>query len=103
MTYAVNFWGSHPDEGNDDCWTGKDYDSLEEARIVFESPASMFSKRMSLTDCEYIELDGPEVYRLRRNPEFVAPSHDLDDWRHEIAREEGMLGGIDAYNDHLGL
>lgn len=25
-----------------------------------------------------------------------------DDWRREIAREEGMLQGVDAYNDWMG-
>lgn len=27
---------------------------------------------------------------------------DDDDWRREIAREEGMLNGIDSYNDWMG-
>lgn len=26
----------------------------------------------------------------------------MDDWRKEIANEEGMLQGIDAYNDYMG-
>ena len=25
-----------------------------------------------------------------------------EEWEHEIAREEGMLGGIDSYNDYMG-
>lgn len=25
-----------------------------------------------------------------------------NDWNREIAREEGMLGGLDAYNDYMG-
>ena len=25
-----------------------------------------------------------------------------EEWRREIAREEGMLGGIDAHNDYMG-
>jgi hypothetical protein len=24
------------------------------------------------------------------------------DWDREVAREEGMLGGLDAYNDYMG-
>lgn len=100
--FSVNFWGSHPNRGNDDCYTGADYETLREAAIVFHSDPSKFTDVMSLTDCEYVELTGPDIYEVRRNPEFVAPSVDLDDWQAEIAREEGMLQGIEAYNDHMG-
>lgn len=30
------------------------------------------------------------------------PASDDKAWQREIAREEGMLQGIDAYNDHMG-
>jgi hypothetical protein len=35
--YSVTTWGSHPDEDNDDCWTGEGYDTLAEARAAFET------------------------------------------------------------------
>jgi hypothetical protein len=31
-----------------------------------------------------------------------ASDSDDDEWRREIAREEGMLGGCDAYNEVMG-
>ena len=101
MNYHVNFWGSHPSLDNDDCWTGADYESKTEALKVYNLPASQFCETMSLCDAEYIEIDGPDIYMVRRK--FVAPAVTDDDWRAEIAREEGMLGGIDAYNDHMGF
>ena len=102
--YSVNYWGSHPDRGNDDCYTGADFDTLRDALITYWNPASQFSDVMTLTDCEYIELTGPDgMHDIRRNPEFAAPAVDLDDWQREIAREEGMLQGVDAYNDHMGF
>ena len=35
-------------------------------------------------------------------PEERAPSEDDAEWRREIAREEGMLNGIDSFNDWMG-
>ena len=39
--------------------------------------------------------------RWEDGPDGVPASHDKA-WQREIAREEGMLQGIDAYNDHMG-
>jgi hypothetical protein len=33
--WSVENWGSHPIEDNDDCWSGEDFDTLEEARECF--------------------------------------------------------------------
>lgn len=35
--YSIDIWGSDPDEDNDDCWTGVDFDTLESAQEVFEA------------------------------------------------------------------
>jgi hypothetical protein len=37
MEYNVMLFGSHPDDNNDDCWTGESYPTLAEARAAFES------------------------------------------------------------------
>ncbi len=36
-SFSVNEWGSHPDEGNDDCWNGSDFDTLEQATVAFDA------------------------------------------------------------------
>jgi hypothetical protein len=101
-TYAVNLWGSHPDDDNDDCWTGDDFPTLAEAEAVFADPAPSFPF-CKMADVAYVELDGPGCHKVRRNPSFVpTPDEGDEDWRREIAREEGMLNGIDSYNDWMG-
>ena len=91
--YSVNYWGSHPDAGNDDCWSGEDFATLVEAESAFaRNPGSCVA---------FVELDGPDVYRVRK----VRDPRRADDdraWRDEIAREEGMLCGCDAYNEVMG-
>jgi len=92
---SVNFWGSHPDEDNDDCWTGADYDSLAEAKVEFE-------KEVADREVAWIVLDGPGIHMERKNPNFnPAPDND-DEWRREIAMQAGMAGGCDAYNEVMG-
>lgn len=39
-TYGVNLWQSDPSEGNDDCSTGLDYETLAEAQGAFEALAA---------------------------------------------------------------
>lgn len=100
--YSVNHWGSHPDEGNDDCWTGWDFATLAEAEAEFNNPTFI-----AYTDFErgvaYIQMDGPDIYRVRKNPGFKPSPEPSDrEWRREIAMEEGMLNGIDSYNDWMG-
>ena len=35
---SVNYWGSHPDENNDDCITGDDYTTMQAALAEFNRP-----------------------------------------------------------------
>ena len=37
QVWSVNFWGSHPGCGEDDCWTGLDFDTEAEARECFSA------------------------------------------------------------------
>ena len=92
--YSVNYWGSHPEAGNDDCWTGEDFASFLEANEVFNRKVG---DRDNL-DTAYVELDGPDVYVVRKNPGF-RPSRKDDGWRLEMAMEAGMLHGCDGYNE----
>jgi len=45
---------------------------------------------------EYLTLVRPACVRKEEEDNF------MDDWRKEIANEEGMLQGINAYNDCMG-
>jgi hypothetical protein len=99
--YAVLWWGSHPDAGNDDCHSGDDFDALEQAERAYDAP---------VTDrfVAYVEMTGPGLRRIRPNPAYdavaVARERARDDaeWRREQANEAGMGLGIDAYNEILG-
>lgn len=100
--FAVLYWGSHPDDGNDDCHSGTDFDTLEAAEAAFIAPVPKFY-------LAFIELTGPDgLRRIRQNPAYdakkVARERALDEaeWRREAAREAGMLGGVKAYNEVMG-
>lgn len=102
--YTVNLWGSYPDEGNDDCHEGQEFATREEAMAVFINPWSIFNRAHYEACTAVFEIEGPDVYKTRENPEY-APSDDdafNDEWRREIAMEAGMCMGIDAYNDAMG-
>lgn len=99
--FFVGFWGSHPDEENDDCWNGDTYATLDEARAAFAAECSD-------KECAYIELDGPNVHEIRANPSYDRAHVERErrradlEWQREQAMEAGMLHGIDAYNDEMG-
>ena len=93
MDYSVNFWGSHPDLGNDDCWTGEDFETFEDAMKVYVAPVED-------TSSEYVQLTGPNKEIVRKNPDFVKSDVNNDDWLAEIRREAGMLFGLQGLNDY---
>jgi len=101
--WAVNLWGSDPDEENDDCWVGDGFATEEEARKVFEDPWNTFQKSYFSKGTHTIELDGPGVHETRLNPEFKGKEIGDDDWKREQAMQAGMGGGTDAYNDAMGF
>ena len=94
--YTVNYWGSHPDQDNDDCFTGADYATLAEAEAVLSAGSS---------DCsvQFIQLDGPNVNIVVGNPNYSARECALDDsWQREQAMQAGMAFGCEGYNDAMG-
>mgnify|MGYP003661655671 CR=1 FL=1 len=99
--YQINTWGSHPDAGNDDCWTSVDAgDTIEEARAFF----SAYEGRADDSHLELIEIVGDGVVEriaVRANPSFVE-CDDRDEWREEWAMLQGMAFGCDAYNEARG-
>lgn len=95
--YSVTHWGSHPDKDNDDCWTGDDFDTLEEAKASEMYKGGDFST-------EYIMLDGPDINEVRKNPNYSAKEKRLNDSldRSEFAMQQGMAFGCDGYNEAMG-
>lgn len=110
LGYCVQLWGSDPDEANDDCWEGHEVASETEARELaakvvageldwLQSPGDYVVIARRLPDVDGVRCFDP--LEKRRIPGRRAKV-DRDEWRREIAREEGMLGGVDAYNDWSG-
>lgn len=88
--FSVNLWGSHPDQENDDCWTGDEFATEAEARACFADPWGVGGLG-DLTSTEYIELDGPGAYDIRRNPAF-RPSPPDTLWANEARQQAAMMG-----------
>jgi len=100
LPYSVNLWGSDPAEDNDDCWTGLDFATREEAERAYADPAAHFLAS-SWTCTVFVELDGPDVHEERRvRPDRRRPSD--ADWIREHATQAGMALGCDGYNDAMG-
>ena len=114
--FTVSLWGSNPDEtDNDDCWTGEDFATREEAIAAYREVV-MFPDHSALSlacgprgSWEYVMIDGPETHELTQNPD--RPSCERRrrelarsdrEWQRERAMEAGMLHGIEAYNDEMG-
>lgn len=95
--YSVSFWVSHPDNDNDDCNIGYDFDNKEAALNTY-----LNSIQNNYTNCcAFIEIDGPDLNMVRKN-QYYKPTKNNNTWRREIAREAGMLGGVEAYNEVMG-
>jgi len=96
--YTVSFWGSHPDEENDDCWTGEDFTSLDEAMAAFRAECQD-------RDVACVMIDGPDLNIIRHNPGHRPRRRDADSYdleRSERALQAGMAFGCDGYNDEMG-
>lgn len=93
--FAVNYWGSHPADGNDDCWSGDDFETLEEAVHCFHNPDLRNNPR-------FIELDGPGVYDVRENLEHREESKEDSDWHRETQHQAAMAFGVQGWNDYEG-
>jgi hypothetical protein len=93
LPYSVLEWGSDPDAGNDDCYRGDDFATLDEALAAYHADF----KR----DVAWIEIDGPDVHYARKNPSYQ-PYKDNGDDRMEYAMQQGMAFGANAFNEAMG-
>lgn len=117
MKYSVEYWGSHPDSDNDDCWQGWDFPTFAEAKKRFDDPAG--SSYCDDYTIAFVVLSADtgetrdfsrvfEIIEIRENPSFDPARvererrRDNERWQHEIAMEAGMLHGIDAFNAEMG-
>lgn len=91
--YTVSEWGSHPDLGNDDCWTSHPFMCEKEARAFFDAGSQD-------TSTSHLMIEGPTFVEVRKNPGHK-PYRDNGEWRREMAMEAGMLGGCNAYNEMM--
>jgi hypothetical protein len=109
--YSVTLWGSNPDEtDNDDCWTGGDYATREEALEAYQSLYKWPTAGVAeyCPEWQFAMIDGPDVHDVMPNPDDRAARRwrrELErsdaEWRRERATEAGMLGGVEAYNDEM--
>jgi hypothetical protein len=117
LPYSVSLWGSHPDACNDDCWTGDEFATLEDALACYRALAgsignfALAEKLSKVTghDWEYVEIDGPDVHDVLRNPDQKTQGRHRREaqrsnaeWQREIAHQAGMAFGCDGYNDMMG-
>lgn len=110
--FAVNLYGSHPSQENDDCHTGHDYATLAEARHDYDNWSRAFSLSC-VRDTAFVEITGPGLYEVKqvvtdneiaRRVQRLAAEERAERaaWAREIANEAGMLGGCDAFNETMG-
>lgn len=107
--YQVNLFGSDPldtkNKDNDDCWTGRDFEDRDAAFAFYNNPFTdptfaQFYERITMS----ILLTGPNNLQMcRKNPRYVEPDMRQEniECQREQARQAGMMGGIDAYNDAM--
>ena len=110
--YFVNYWGSHPSKGNDDCHAGEEFETYDEAYDAFHAPADLPHTPGHVI--AFVELTGDDgsafgsVYLVRRNPSFDRARNEREDAafermaRSERATQAGMSFGCAGHNDARG-
>ena len=93
--WEINQWGSHPDEGNDDCWCGDDFDTEEEARESLAADLAVQGEHD-----EWLELVGPGIQEVYHQKGRSGPAQ--EETCTEWAMLQGMSHGVDAYNEAIG-
>jgi hypothetical protein len=99
--YEINLWGSHPDAGNDDCVSGTDAATFEEAVAIFNAPEGHFFKN-AMRGIRFVEMVGSDVREIREVTNFLPHPEDTDCDVQEGKRLAAMSFGIQGYNDFMG-
>jgi hypothetical protein len=102
LPFAVNLWGSHPGDSNDDCWVGVEFATLAEARHAADNWREI--SRFDMSTTTHVQIDGPGVHEVLKvaEPRIDRRADDDRAWQREIAMEAGMGFGVNAYNDAMG-
>lgn len=100
-TYSVTLWGSDPRDENDDCWSGRDFESWDDALACYGDIEANF-ENFELADTRFVMLEGGNLEEpyIKEVKGYASPSD--DDWSNEMAMQAGMGMGISAYNDWRG-
>lgn len=96
--FSVNLWESHPDNENDDCSTGADFDTLAEARACVANLGGTFNM-VYYSNTPFVELDGPGVHEVHQRPGVAKRARQEDRMDRS---EQGMGLGIHAFNEAMG-
>ena len=114
VPYNVTLWGSNPDTSdNDDCWTGDDFATREEAVAAYRAVVMFPDSNQLVNACggdwEFVMIDGPDAHEVTANPDQATQRRHRRDharsdaeWRNERAMQAGMEFGVDGYNDECG-
>lgn len=94
--YYVNVYGSNPNQNEDNCWFGIEFNSREAAEAAYANPSSLCTWH-KLTEGEYVEIDGPDVHKARplKRGEWVRSKPTRNAEFEEAKWEYRMLYGHD--------
>lgn len=74
--YRVSYWGNHPCDNTGMSFGGKNYATEEGAVDAFHTDTTDYY-------IQYVALDGPDSWHVRRNPFFNGErTLGFDDWFH---------------------
>ena len=97
--YSVELWQSHKSKGNDDCLTGSDHETPEEAKAGLQA---LKDARWTQGKWAYACIEGPEGrVHEETNLDYRRATED-DETRSEFAMQQGMGLGVNAYNEAIG-
>ena len=118
--FSVDLCGKHPEsEGFDDCWTGEEYETLEEALAVFNAADPILAMAADLEGeaktrflnyyqgkTPFLWIHGPGHEGVKELLDAKARKRlEIDDdseWRQEQATQAGMAFGCEGYNEAMG-
>tara|TARA_R110002110_G_scaffold26350_4_gene96952 strand:+ start:1686 stop:2090 length:405 start_codon:yes stop_codon:yes gene_type:complete len=113
--WEIGEHGSNPNDQNDDWNTSDEYESEDLARAAWNARKQTLNaipknehKTQAHTTHFALHRPGGEIIEIIEDPRGSQALSDEEDrkfnadWNEEIAMQAGMMGGIQAYNDHCG-